>query len=172
MVNDLRVPRATTQTPVTQTDPPRAQESAYPDPLDVMQPQTYVTEMEVLFSGTSRSARLRGEHPMEPLDIPGLETDILGPLPILGNRSSDLSDIIQRYQGLRANLIERRNNYTQVLEGYLRPEETLDIYDRIDQIDRALLKINQELDKAVFRREELRARERERAREALENQEI
>jgi len=136
--------------------PPLSQETADPS----VDPQTAVSEMSILFSGTRHLDRLRTENPLQSLNVPGFETDILSSAPILGDSSQTVGAVIDHYQLLRRNLIDRRNNYAHAMEGYLGPDEAFDLSDRIDILDRAILKTDQELDKAVHRKRELETVER------------
>ncbi|MBI4125259.1 MAG: hypothetical protein HY609_03535 [Deltaproteobacteria bacterium] len=133
--------------------------------------QQTVSEMDLLFSGIRRFERIQEENPTDAIHIPGLDTDLLNPMPVLGSSSRDLTEIIRRYEGLQKNLIERRNNYSHALEGFLRPEEAMDLYDRIEQIDRALLRVDRELTAATRKKEQLeRWEERERMRRIEEEE--
>lgn len=123
-------------------------------------PQSAVSEMAILFSGTRHLDPLRAEHPLPSLNIPGFERDILSSAPLLGDSSRTVGAVINHYQLLRRNLIDRRNNYAHAMEGYLGPDEAFDISNRIDLLDRALLKTDQELEKAIRRKRELKAVER------------
>lgn len=126
------------------------------DSFDPYSPaQSAVSEMDLLFSGVRRFERIRQENPMEEINIPGLDTDILGRVPILGSTSRDLNEIIRRYNGLKRNLTERRNNYAHALEGPLRPEEVMDLYDRIEQLDQAIAHVTRELEGATRKKEHL-----------------
>lgn len=167
--------RAVTNTGAAENNPSARAESASAetaDPLEtLMNPTQAVSEMQLLFSGTRNLRSLREDHPLEELNIPELGRDILGPMPAAGATSGDLQRIIERYRQLRLNLIERRNNYAHALEGFLYPEEAMDLYERIEQIDDALLKIEQEMDQAGNRKSQLEFLERERRIETLLQQE-
>ena len=118
-----------------------AQGDPFADPYAVQ------SEMDLLFAGTRRAREVRAENPQDPIFVPDLTRNILGPMPQIGSRSELMKTVIDRYILVRRNLIDRRNNYSQTLEGYLQPAETLDIYGRIEEIDRAL----QEIDKNIVR---------------------
>ncbi|MDO8527174.1 MAG: hypothetical protein Q7T03_05750 [Deltaproteobacteria bacterium] len=107
-------------------------------------PVTVVSEMSLLFSGTNRLRQFQIDNPHEPINVPDLQKDILGKMPIL-TRSDHFGSIISDYKNLRANLVERRSNYAHALEGFLKPEESIDIYGRMDEIDQALREIQQNL---------------------------
>lgn len=131
-------------------------------------PERVVSEMDLLFSGTRNLKQFRAEHPLDPIGIPGLDNDILGVAPILGSTSKDMSEVIQNYQALRKNLIERRNNFSHALEGDLMPAEAMDIQQRIEQIDTALIRVDQELDKSTRRKQQLENYERVQGQKKLE----
>lgn len=146
-------------------DTPTAASETVDTPIDA---QGAVTEMDLLFSGQRGAQAFRAQHPLQPINVPGFEGDILGSLPVLGHSSTDVGAIVRQYTILKNNLVDRRNNFAHALEGYLQPDETLDLYARLDQLDRAIVKVEQELDKAQSRKRDLQAREREQRREALE----
>lgn len=123
--------------------------------------QQTISELDLLFSGALRFKQLRMENPAPSINIPGLDQDILGPMPILGSSARDLSEVIHRYEGLRRNLIERRRNYAHALESYLRPEEAFDLHQRLEEIDHSLIRVEQELSKAIRYKQQAETRERQ-----------
>lgn len=168
---DPRAKSVTTPSPLDETAANQEAPPSFDSYDPYLNPPAVVSEMELLFSGTRNLKQLQGEHPTDPLNIPGLESDILGPMPILGSSSKDLGEIIRRYQGLKRNLIERRNNYAHALEGFLRPAEAMDLHQRLEEIDHGLIQVEQELARAINRKhqlEEVERREVERRREAEE----
>lgn len=152
-----------------ETAPAQTAEDPY---AAILNPTQAISDMQLLFAGRRSVQRLREENPFQISDIPELQSDLLGPMPVLGSTPRDLQTIISRYRNLRINLIERRQNYSHALEtGYLRPEETLDIYDRIEQIDSAILKIDHQLDQAITKRRQVEVLERQRELENLRAEE-
>lgn len=115
--------------------------------------------LDHLFSGMNRAEEQRRLHPMQPIHVPKLETEILGKAPVLGRQEGNLNQVQDSYLLLRRNLLDRRKNFVTTLEGKLSMEESFDIQQRIDEIDDALFQIAIELDKISNRKEELQKRE-------------
>lgn len=125
------------------------------DPYDpLFNPPVVVHELDLLLSGAKQIDQLRREHPFATIDIPSLASDILGPLPVLGSSSKKLTKVIKQYQVSKENLSERRKNFSQALEGHLTPYEAMDLHLRIEEIDRASLQLEQELEKAIRLKQE------------------
>ena len=108
------------------------------------------TEMDLLFSGLNRSP---SSAPPESIHVPGLEKDLFHKSATLSDSPIALTAIINKYKSLKHNLTERRSSLSHALEGYLRPEELMDLHARIDTLDRALLLVSQELTKALRQKE-------------------
>lgn len=123
------------------------------------------TEMELLFEGVRHLEEAQSGSSVQTIDVPGLDTDILRDLPILGENPKDVEAIIQKYRQLKNNLIERRRNFTVALDGFLQPHEAMDIYQRMDAIDAALIKIEQYSEQAFAMKKELEGKQREFAKE-------
>ncbi|MDP2599274.1 MAG: hypothetical protein Q8P84_00880 [Deltaproteobacteria bacterium] len=118
-----------------------AQGDPFSDPYAVQ------NDMDMLFAGARRAREFREANPIDPISIPDLEKDILGPMPKIGSRSQLMKTVIDRYTLVQRNLIDRRKNLAHALEGYLKPEEAMDIRGRMEAIDNAL----REIDKNVAR---------------------
>lgn len=134
---------------------------------DPYAPQNAVNAMDLLFSGVQAAKAHREAHPHESLSIPDLEKDILGPMPKIGSKSHLMETVIDRYTLVRRNLIDRRNNYAHALEGYLKPEEALDLHERIEEIHRALLEIDKNMERARHQKQSLEKLEEAKFREEL-----
>lgn len=150
-------------TPNAGQTPERASAQTVEDPYsEILNPTQAVSEMQLLFSGSRNIQRLREDHPFELNVIPELGSDLLGPMPALEGSPQALQGIINRYRQLRVSLIDRRQNYSHALEGYLKPDEALDLYDRIDQIDNAVIKLDHQLDLAMNKKSQAEFLERDR----------
>ncbi len=123
-------------------------------------PSEIKTEMNLLFAGANEARRLRKSNPMKETLVPDLTRDILGPIPQIDNRSKLLATVIDRYILLRETLIERRNNFSHTLEEHLQPAEALDIFDRIETIDRTLVEVEKNIQKAEIEKAKIEKRER------------
>ena len=123
-------------------------------------PREAVDELNLLFSGVQRSRQLTAEFPQEPIHVPEIDGNLQGTLQI-GNSPKTLDVVIQNYKLLKKNLQERRKNLSITLEGYVQPHEALDLFSRIDALNEALLKIEQNLEKAVAKKAILEQRQRE-----------
>lgn len=120
---------------------------------------------DLLFGSAEAKKKLQEEHPRPELDIPDLHKDV----PEILKSSKNMGEVMQRYQRLRENLLERHENFEKVLKGYLRPEEAIDIFDRLKEIDAALLETEQNLQRAMHLQSQLKQGERdERAAEPLD----
>lgn len=150
---------------------PKSKADSISQPLDVLEeafrledqnqsetaadPYAIQSEMNLLFSGANRARELKEANPVKEPSIPDLMEDILGPAPQIGNRSELFSTVIDRYILLRQNLIERRNSLSHALEGYLQPTEAFDIYDRIETIDRSLVEVERNIQRAQIQKEKI-----------------
>lgn len=100
---------------------------------------------DLIFSGSRQQKQLEAEHPVRETAVPDFGKDI----PQVLKNEKATGDVIHRYQQLRDNLLERHENYEKVLKGYMRPEEALDIYKRLEEIDAALLETEQNLQRVM-----------------------
>lgn len=100
---------------------------------------------DLIFSGSRQQKQLEADNPVRETAVPDFDKDI--PQVLKNERGS--GDIVRRYQLLRDNLLERHENYEKVLKGYLKPEEAIDIYKRLEEIDSALLEAEQNLQRAM-----------------------
>lgn len=126
----------------------------------VNSPREVVDELNLLFSGVRSSRQAAAEFPQKPITIPELEGSLSQTLEI-GKSPATLDRAIENYKLLKKNLLERRKNLSVTLEGFVQPHEALDLFGRIEAIDEALLKIEQNLDKAVAKKGTLEAKQRE-----------
>lgn len=126
----------------------------------VNSPRETVDELNLLFSGVRSSRQNAVEFPQEPISIPEIDGGLQGIMQI-GKSPATLDRAIENYKLLKKNLLERRKNLSITLEGYVQPHEALDLFSRIDAIDEALLKIGQNLDKAVAKKGILEAKQKE-----------
>lgn len=100
---------------------------------------------DLIFSGSRQQKQLEADNPVRETAVPDFDKDI--PQVLKSEKAS--GDVIHRYQQLRDNLLERHENYEKVLKGYLKPEEAIDIYKRLEEIDAALLEAERNLQRAM-----------------------
>ena len=135
-----RLPPAPSENPQV-----KKEEVAYADPY--ADPVQTVSDLDILFSGLTQRKELQAQNPVQPIEVPDLNKNILGPMPMLADQNT-FGAIVDRYQLLRKNLLDRRMNYVQALEGYLKPDEAFDMIGRIEEIDHALGAVESNLEKA------------------------
>lgn len=133
-----------------QAEPAQNEEAVSSRPSAVSQedPQAVISELDLLFRGLSSQNILREQSPPEAVQVPNLEKDIPQ---VLKKSSPRLQEIIGHYQLLKRNLLERRQNFEKVLKGDLHPAEAMDLYARIEEINRGLLEVEQNIQKALRR---------------------
>lgn len=100
---------------------------------------------DLIFSGSRQQKQIEAENPVRETAVPDFDKDV--PQILKSEKAS--GDVIHRYQQLRDNLLERHENYEKVLKGYLKPEEAIDIYKRLEEIDAELLEAEQNLQRAM-----------------------
>lgn len=138
------------ETPANEANPQTR--ASLPDIFtDPLEPEAARSALDLLFSGLKRVKEFQSPEPQAEIVVPKLEEELIRGAPSLGRSSFILSEITTRYEILKAGLLERRQNYTQALEGKLRPEEAMDLFGRVDAIDQALFEIEQNLDLAALK---------------------
>lgn len=100
---------------------------------------------DLIFTGSRQQKQLEADNPVRETAVPDFDKDI----PQVLKNEKGSGDIVHRYQLLRNELRERHENYEKVLNGYLKPEEAIDIYKRLEEIDSALLEAEQNLQRAM-----------------------
>lgn len=128
-------------------------------------PQESVDELHLLFAGVRSSRQNATAYPQEPISVPSLNEGALQGTLRTSHSPKTLDAAIANYKILKQNLLERRQNLSITLEGYIQPYEALDLFSRIEMIDEALLKIGQNLDRAVEKKSVLEQTQRNQDRE-------
>lgn len=119
--------------------------------------------MNLLFSGVRHHKELQKMAGSYEIDVPHLEKDLLKPSPILGQSSRTMEELIRKYKMLRKNLIERHQNFSAALKGSMRMSEREEIALRLKAIDDALIKVEQNLQRALEKKSDQQKREADQA---------
>lgn len=120
-------------------------------------PATVMSEMDLLLSGLAHRENLQRENPQNAINVPDMDKNVPQ---VLQKSSGGMNAVIQRYRVLKRNLLERKENFEKALKHYLTPDEALDLIQRLEEVEKALLETEQNLQHAMNLQAQLKERER------------